>query len=97
MNRSCIETLRLLLATASAVFASGQFAMKGGTSLNLVVQEMPTNTCEYPSRSTALARSNRTWTQRPIDAACWAGWLEHLRAPLLRQKQRSPAFARLSC
>ena len=41
MNQNYIDTVRLLLAIAPAVFASGQFAMKGGTSLNLFVQEMP--------------------------------------------------------
>jgi Nucleotidyl transferase AbiEii toxin, Type IV TA system len=41
MNQSYIDTVRLLLAIAPAVFASGRFAMKGGTALNLFVQEMP--------------------------------------------------------
>ena len=41
MNQTYIDTVRLLLAIAPAVFASGRFAMKGGTALNLFVQEMP--------------------------------------------------------
>lgn len=41
MNPNYIDTVRLLLAIAPAVFASGRFAMKGGTALNLFVQEMP--------------------------------------------------------
>jgi hypothetical protein len=41
MNQNYIDTVRLLLAIAPAVFASGRFAMKGGTALNLFVQEMP--------------------------------------------------------
>lgn len=41
MNAHYIDTVRLLLAIAPAVFASGRFAMKGGTALNLFVQEMP--------------------------------------------------------
>lgn len=41
MNQSYIDTVRLLLAITPAVFASGRFAMKGGTALNLFVQEMP--------------------------------------------------------
>ena len=41
MNQNHIDTVRLLLAIAPAVFASGRFAMKGGTALNLFVQEMP--------------------------------------------------------
>jgi Nucleotidyl transferase AbiEii toxin, Type IV TA system len=41
MNKNHIDTVRLLLAISPAVFASGRFAMKGGTALNLFVQEMP--------------------------------------------------------
>ena len=41
MNQNYIDTVRLLLAIAPAVFASGRFAMKGGTALNLFVQQMP--------------------------------------------------------
>lgn len=41
MNSNYVDTVRLLLAIAPAVFAPGRFAMKGGTALNLFVQEMP--------------------------------------------------------
>ena len=41
MNPDYIATVRLLLGIAPAVFASGRFAMKGGTALNLFVQDMP--------------------------------------------------------
>ncbi|CAN5790014.1 hypothetical protein BH09PSE5_BH09PSE5_38650 [soil metagenome] len=41
MKKNYVDTVRLLLAIAPAVFASGRFAMKGGTALNLFVQEMP--------------------------------------------------------
>jgi predicted nucleotidyltransferase component of viral defense system len=41
MNPNDVDTVRLLLAIAPAVFASGRFAMKGGTALNLFVHEMP--------------------------------------------------------
>jgi len=41
MNPNYVDTVRLLLAIARAVFSSGRFAMKGGTALNLFVQEMP--------------------------------------------------------
>jgi predicted nucleotidyltransferase component of viral defense system len=41
MTPEYIDTVRLLLAIASDVFASGRFAMKGGTALNLFVQDMP--------------------------------------------------------
>jgi predicted nucleotidyltransferase component of viral defense system len=41
MNQNYIDTVRLLLAIAPSVFASRRFAMKGGTALNLFVQNMP--------------------------------------------------------
>jgi predicted nucleotidyltransferase component of viral defense system len=41
MNQDYIDTVRLLLAIAPAVFQSPRFAMKGGTALNLFVQDMP--------------------------------------------------------
>ena len=41
MNQDYIDTVRLLLAVAPAVFQSPRFAMKGGTALNLFVQDMP--------------------------------------------------------
>jgi predicted nucleotidyltransferase component of viral defense system len=41
MNQDYIDTVRLLLTVAPAVFQSPRFAMKGGTALNLLVQDMP--------------------------------------------------------
>lgn len=41
MNQDYIDTVRLLLDMAPAVFQSPRFAMKGGTALNLLVQDMP--------------------------------------------------------
>jgi hypothetical protein len=41
MNQEYVDTVRLLLAIAPAVFQSPRFAMKGGTALNLFVQDMP--------------------------------------------------------
>lgn len=41
MNQNYIDTVRLLLDIAPAVFASPRFAMKGGTALNLFIQDMP--------------------------------------------------------
>jgi hypothetical protein len=41
MDKSYVDTVRLLLEVAPEVFASGRFAMKGGTALNLFVQDMP--------------------------------------------------------
>src|SRR6266403_3332685 len=41
MNQEYIDTVRLMLAIAPAVFRSPRFALKGGTALNLFVQDMP--------------------------------------------------------
>ena len=41
MNQSYVDAVRLLLNVAPAVFKSHRFAMKGGTALNLFVQDMP--------------------------------------------------------
>ena len=41
MEPAYIETVRLLLDAAPEVFRSGVFAMKGGTAINLFVQELP--------------------------------------------------------
>lgn len=41
MDKYYAETVRLLLAIAPNVFANDIFAMKGGTAINLFVQDMP--------------------------------------------------------
>ena len=41
MDKSYIETVRLLLESAPAIFGHPHFAMKGGTAINLFVQNMP--------------------------------------------------------
>lgn len=41
MNEAYIRTVQLLLNVAPAVFETSAFAMKGGTALNLFVQDMP--------------------------------------------------------
>jgi len=41
MDKTCIETVRLLLEAAPAIFETPAFAMKGGTAINLFVQDMP--------------------------------------------------------
>ncbi|MFM9926756.1 nucleotidyl transferase AbiEii/AbiGii toxin family protein [Variovorax sp. H27-G14] len=41
MKQEYIDTVRLLIEAAPAVFQSPRFAMKGGTALNLFVQDMP--------------------------------------------------------
>jgi len=41
MDKHYADTVRLLLDIAPEVFASDIFAMKGGTAINLFVQDMP--------------------------------------------------------
>jgi predicted nucleotidyltransferase component of viral defense system len=41
MNQDYVDTVRLLLDIAPAVFKPPRFAMKGGTALNLFVQDVP--------------------------------------------------------
>lgn len=41
MDRAYLNTVRLLLEAAPEVFRSGMFAMKGGTAINLFVQDLP--------------------------------------------------------
>lgn len=41
MDKAYADTVRLLLAVAPAVFDNDIFAMKGGTAINLIVQDMP--------------------------------------------------------
>jgi predicted nucleotidyltransferase component of viral defense system len=41
MNQDYVDTVRLLLAIAPLVFKPSHFALKGGTALNLFVQDMP--------------------------------------------------------
>ena len=64
MNQAYVDTVRLLLRVAPAVFRSGRFAMKGGTALNLFVQDMPRLSVDIdvvfmdhlPDREAALAQ-----------------------------------------
>jgi len=41
VNQQYVDTVRLLLAVAPAVFRSPRFALKGGTALNLFAHDMP--------------------------------------------------------
>ncbi len=41
MDKVYADTVRLMLAIAPDVFAGGDFAMKGGTAINLFVRDMP--------------------------------------------------------
>jgi predicted nucleotidyltransferase component of viral defense system len=41
MDRAYVDTVRLLLDTAPVLFRTPLFIMKGGTAINLFIQEMP--------------------------------------------------------
>lgn len=41
MDKTYADTVRLLLAVTPAVFDNDIFVMKGGTAINLFVQDMP--------------------------------------------------------
>jgi hypothetical protein len=41
MNKSFIETVRVLLESLPVIFETPHFAMEGGTAINLFVQGMP--------------------------------------------------------
>jgi len=41
MNPTYVQTVNLLLDIAPTVFQTPRFAMKGGTALNLFVQDLP--------------------------------------------------------
>jgi predicted nucleotidyltransferase component of viral defense system len=41
MNDAYLDTVRLLLSIAPDVFATPRFAMKGGTAINLFLQDLP--------------------------------------------------------
>ncbi len=75
MDKSYIETVRLLLEAAPAIFETPHFAMKGGTAINLFIENMPrlsvdidvVYTNHQASRDTALesiARGLETTRQR---------------------------------
>jgi len=41
MNQAYLDAVRLLLAVAPVIFRRPTFALKGGTAINLFVQDMP--------------------------------------------------------
>ena len=79
MNTAYIEVVRLLLEASPVVFQQPQFAMKGGTALNLFVQDLPRLSVDidvvYVDHTTS-----RTEALRQIGAA-----LEEIRKELNRR------------
>ena len=41
MDKAYIEVVRLLLESTPAIFETPHFAMKGGTAINLFIEDMP--------------------------------------------------------
>jgi Domain of unknown function (DUF1814). len=41
MDKGYLEVVRLLLESAPAIFVTPHFAMKGGTAINLFIEDMP--------------------------------------------------------
>ena len=70
MNLEYARTVQLLLAVAPGVFQNSVFAMKGGTALNLSVQDM----CIFHFIMTADSNGIRNWL------ASNANQLDHLLA-----------------
>jgi hypothetical protein len=73
MDKHYADTVRLLLDIAPEVFANDIFAMKGGTAINLFVQDMPRLSVDIDvvylpwqeSREQALQAINQDWLRLP--------------------------------
>ncbi len=71
MNQTYLDTARLLTQIAPLVFASGEFALKGGTAINVFIRDMPRLSVDLDlvfqdhrlPRDMALARINETIRQ----------------------------------
>jgi hypothetical protein len=66
MNQDYIDTVRLLLAIAPAVFQSPRFAMKGGMALNLFVQDMPRLSVDIDAQPVELRSDGRSRCRHPL-------------------------------
>jgi len=68
MKQEYIDTVRLLIEVAPVVFSSPRFAMKGGTALNLFVQDMPRLSVDIDvvfTDPSLLRRGSRRHRDRP--------------------------------
>jgi predicted nucleotidyltransferase component of viral defense system len=65
MNKEYVDTVRLVLAIAPAVFQSPRFALKGGAALNLFLHDMPRLSVDIDVVFTDHARG-REEALRPI-------------------------------
>lgn len=73
MDRQYIDSVRLLLAVAPLIFESPRFALKGGTALNLFVQDLPRLSVDIDvafwvgsTHSTFLTRRRQAATEIPL-------------------------------
>jgi Nucleotidyl transferase AbiEii toxin, Type IV TA system len=55
MEKSYVDTVRLLLESAPVIFQTPHFAMKGGTAINLFLQKMPRLIASITTRVMATA------------------------------------------
>lgn len=75
MTPTYVATVRLLLDVAPDVFRGGEFALKGGTALNLFVQDMPRLSVDIDAVFTGT-----TWTVTTPWRQSWPRWRPSRRA-----------------
>jgi len=68
MDKSYVETVRLLLETLPVIFQTPCFAMKGGTAINLFVQNMPRLSVDVDVVYTDHTTSGQCQLKSPSDA-----------------------------
>jgi hypothetical protein len=70
MNKEYAQTVQLLLAVAPDVFHTSVSAMKGGTAINLFVQDMPRLSVDI----------DLVWptSRRPLQPTNWYPYCTHL-------------------
>jgi hypothetical protein len=79
MDKTYIETVRLLLESAPALFETPHFAMKGGTAINLFVQNMPRLSVDID----VVYTEHRTPRSQALKAI--SGGLENTRQQLIKR------------
>jgi|SRR5476649_1315193 len=63
MNDQYLSTVRLMLAIAPDVFDTPHFAMKGGTAINMFVQDLPRLSVDIDVVSVHMSRAATTLLQ----------------------------------
>jgi hypothetical protein len=67
MNQVYLDAVRLLLAIAPVIFRKPTFALKGGTAINLFVQDMPRH--EMPAIRWKVENLSRLSKSNPVKFA----------------------------